>query len=406
MEQITYIRLGNRPQEGVEWFSRESGSAPVKRSGTLDELRTALPAGARPVVFAPACTMATIHARVPPLKGARLRQALPYAMEEHVAGDVESLHFAMGTPKGSGELPVVAVAKDTMTQWLERLNSVGVRPGELLNEALSLPWREGQWSLLLEDQSALLRTDRYRGLCFPASQLSAILELAAAKLEGDSLERVQVYDARRGDREPLTAVEALPATSVDYEPCDDPLQLMMRGVDRDGINLLQGAFSISTKQGGQWKIWRLTAGLAATLLVLQLANLGYRYYSLQVLDDELYQQTETIFRETFPQVRNVVNPQVQMERRLEALRGGGSSQAFTRLIAIGGKAVVAGEGITITRMRYREGELELELELASLQALDSLKARLQQSGAAVDVKNATAREQKVVARIALREAAA
>jgi type II secretory pathway component PulL len=61
------------------------------------------------------------------------------------------------------------------------------------------------------------------------------------------------------------------------------------------------------------------------------------------------------------------------------------------------------KGVELQNLRYRLGELELELELADLPALDALKASLTQQGLAVEIRNASSRDNRVEGRVAIRE---
>jgi general secretion pathway protein L len=127
------------------------------------------------------------------------------------------------------------------------------------------------------------------------------------------------------------------------------------------------------------------------------------YFSLSAREAQLYAAIEQVYRETFPEARNVVNPRVQMERQLAELQGGGTGGAFVTLLAASGPVLSEVNGLELRNLRYRQDELELELELKDLASLDRLREALQQQSLAVDVRGATTRENKVETRIALRE---
>ena len=73
-------------------------------------------------------------------------------------------------------------------------------------------------------------------------------------------------------------------------------------------------------------------------------------------------------------------------------------------MAQSGAIVGAAQGVSLQNLRYRQGEIELELLLPDLPALDALKANLQQEGLAVEIRNATSRDNQVEGRIAIRRA--
>lgn len=403
MQKTFFIRLGETPEQAVQWLARGEGAAPTAAAGELRE--AALRAqGARVVVLAPASPMLTCLAALPPTPMARMRQALPYALEEQFAEDVERLHFAMGKRDSAGQLPVVAVERELMNRWQALIAAAELRPHVMLNEGLALPWQEGEWSLLLQDEEALLRTGAHQAYAIPMAQLEAWLTLALHG-QDEHPQRLRVYDEREGAQPPQwTGVPA--GLEVAYEAVASPLALLTRTDPALGINLLQGEFSRKEQLGRLWRPWRATAAMLGAWLLLQGAMAIGNYISLSSRDEQLYAAIEQVYRDTFPEARNVVNPQVQMERKLAELKGGGGGGSFAVLLAASGPVLSGIDGLEVRNLRYRQDELELELELKDVASLDSLRDALQQQKLAVDIRGASTRENKVESRIALREAGA
>ncbi len=402
MATTIYVRLGETPEQQVSWLARGDSATPTSRSEPLARV-VEKSAAARLLVFAPATTMVTLEAEVPPLSGQRLRQALPYALEEMFAEDVESLHIAHGIRGDNGNMPVVALAHAQMSQWQKLFASVEFRPHQMVNEALALPWQEGEWSLLLEPHQALLRTGPYSGHSLPLEQLASLLKLAWQQWEGESKPSLRIYDSRPDTEDFDPGIDA--ATS--YERVVDPLRLLIQGMESAPvINLLQGDYSRKEQLGKLWRPWRLTAVLLTVWLVVQSVAAVWELISLRSRDNELYASIEKVYRDTFPQAKNVVNPRLQMERKLDELRGGGGGKAFSHLLAGSGSVLAASKGLTVKSLRYKQGELELELDVEGLPVLDQLKSALQEKKLNVEVRSATARGDKVESRIVIREVGA
>jgi len=406
MATTLYIRLGSTPEQQVCWLARGDAATPSSRTETLQRLAEQGEA-ARLVVFAPAKALVTLAAEVPPLSGQRLRQALPYALEEQLAEDVEQFHFAHGQRDSEGSIPVIALAREQMEQWHTLFDSLDFHPHQLLNEALTLPWQEGEWSLLLEERTALLRTGRHRAHSVPLAQLPALLSLAWKQRKEETTPTLRVYDARATVDGLEPEIAAAVAGAVEYEKITDQLRLLAQGAEADaGINLLQGEFSRKEQLGKLWRPWRLTAMLLGGWLLLQVLMSIGQYFSLRSLDNELYASIEQVYRDTFPQAKNVVNPRLQMERKLAELRGGTGSNTFAALLAGTGPVLSGMKGVTLQSLRYKQGELELELNVAGLPLLDQIKSGLQSKRLSVEVRSATARGDRVESRIIVREGGA
>ena len=97
MAEYLVIRLDPDRDKAAHWIAVDDNgtrlSPPVM--GPLSEASKDV--GARSViVLVPATTVLTTTVDIPIRGGSRLQAALPFALEEHLADDVEDLHFAAG----------------------------------------------------------------------------------------------------------------------------------------------------------------------------------------------------------------------------------------------------------------------------------------------------------------------
>lgn len=404
MQKTFYIRLGQTPDAGVSWLTRGESATAVPGAGELREavLRAQ---GARMIILAPATPMITTEAEMPPLQGARLRQALPYALEEQFVEDVEQLHFAIGKRDSHGRYPVVALERQLMDQWQALFAEAELRPHVMLNEALALPWNEGEWSLLLQDEEALLRTGDFQGYAIPIAELDSIVTLAW-EAEENPPEIIRLFDARDASYSQSAWRGAPVGAALREEQVDSVMALLSQTDPAKGINLLQGDYSRKEQLGRLWRPWRATAALLAAWFLLQGGMAVTRYISLSAEELQLESDVEQAYRDAFPDARNVVNPRVQMERKLAELKSGGGGSAFTMLLATSAPVLKEIDGLQLRNMRYKQDQLELELELNDLPSLDRLKAALQKQNLNVDINGASTRDDRVESRIVLRESGA
>ena len=120
MTEFVVIRF-SAVESAVQWIYVDDNGTRQSRLATGSIEQAAGEIGDRKViVLVPATDVLTTSVHVPIRSGAKLRAALPFALEESLADDVEDLHFAAGTPRESGRLPVAIVARDKMDAWLDR----------------------------------------------------------------------------------------------------------------------------------------------------------------------------------------------------------------------------------------------------------------------------------------------
>ena len=149
MTEYLVIQLGERPSDPISWIAVDDQGTRRGQpgSGTLSDVAPEV--GDRQViVLVPGTEVLTLYVDIP-VKGARMLAALPYALEDQLAEDVENLHFAAGVRRGDGRVPVAVVAKEKIRMWLESLQTAGIHPARLIPEYHGLAVTPNTLSMLV-----------------------------------------------------------------------------------------------------------------------------------------------------------------------------------------------------------------------------------------------------------------
>ena len=72
---------------------------------------------------------------VPGRTAATIKKALPFVLEEFVAGEIESLHIAHGKIKPGQPVQNALISKQRLMQWQACFSGIGVRPGVIVSES-------------------------------------------------------------------------------------------------------------------------------------------------------------------------------------------------------------------------------------------------------------------------------
>ncbi len=105
MSESLVIRLDAAARGTASWVAVDDTGALLGTIGSGALAQAAAAAGARQVVvLVPAVDVLRARASVPLRSGPRLLQALPFALEDQLAEDVDSLHFAAGRSERAGGL--------------------------------------------------------------------------------------------------------------------------------------------------------------------------------------------------------------------------------------------------------------------------------------------------------------
>ncbi|VAW78703.1 hypothetical protein MNBD_GAMMA15-2316 [hydrothermal vent metagenome] len=349
----------------------------------------------RVVVIVPGEEVLLSEVRVPGRNRQRVLRAIPFALEEQLASDVELLHFAIGAAQEDEHYPVAVVDRSRMDGWAELLAEHNIVANQWLPEALALPQTDDGWSLMIDGSTVLVRTGLCAGFSADLDTFPALVSLFSAREQLP--EKACLFGSS------ILDVEGLDVSVADQEL--QALEILGRGLAQGlSLDLLQGDYSRSEEWGKMLRPWKMTAALLVAGLVLTITATGLNYFSLSKQHDQLTAEIESVYREAFPQARRVVNPRAQMEQALKKLQrqsGGGGETAFLALLADVARILDKNKGVQIQGATYRDGRLDLDLLADNVQVLDQLKQALVGEGRMrADIQSATTQEDgKVNSRI-------
>ncbi|MFZ1642222.1 MAG: type II secretion system protein GspL [Candidatus Contendobacter sp.] len=377
----------------AEWLYPNS----AMRRGLLSELATQA-MGARLLLIAPGEAITLHRVPLPSRKRSTWARAVPYALEDQVVEDIEALHFALGGMPDGDRLPVAVVNRDALRGWLDACAQAGLVPVAVIPEPLLLPWQEGDWSILLEERRAVVRTGRWEGFATERNLLELLLNQAIAEAGDGKPQRLRVW----GNPPPVLTEAGLEPRIEDSAP--EPLQVFASAYQpATAINLLQGAYSPRAHWGRWLRPWRAAAMLASAWLLVQSFSLAHEYWSLRREQATLRAAMEQVYKDAVPGATRIVNPKVQLETRLRELRPtSASGGAFLELLYRGGQPLLDFKDVTLRGFSYRDGQLDLDLEGGNPAVLDQLRQKLnQQMGLQVEMRT-TQREGQLQSKVTLK----
>lgn len=354
--------------------------------------------GARQILVAPSEAVTLHRLALPSRKRSTWARAVPFALEDYLVEDIETLHFALGGAVDGGYLPVAVVDRILLSAWLETCDQAGLTPAAVVPDSLLLPWQNDEWSVLLEARRALVRTGRWEGFATERDNLALLLAQALAEAGETKPRCLRVWGA------PATE---LAETEVELSPEDtpiEPLALFASGYQPATVlNLLQGGYSRQAHWGRWLRPWRAAAALAGMTLLVQIAGQVYDYWRLQREVTALRTEIERTFKDALPEATRIVNPKVQMETRLRELAPSGGS-GFLELLYQGAQPLAHFPNVTLRGLGYRDGQLDLALEGGDPAVLDRLRQQFErQPGLRMDMRT-TQREGQMESKITVKRA--
>ena len=368
MSETLVIRLRAAEEAPASWLVVDANGA---RSGPLQSgpvVRRAQPRrrSAAWCCCVPGTEVALAEPELPLRSSARLAQVVPYALEEQLASDVDTLHFAVGTRStGAVGTPVAIVARSLMQRWHDQCEAAGIHADAAYADSAAVPAGATGCTLLLDESLLYVRRADALPYVLDATDVAAALDLALDSPEAgreagpEAGENVTFYAGTAEYEQHREAIEALrdrtASLQVKLLPEGALPLLAAQAATGAGVNLLQGAFGARSSLGTRLREWRLPASLAAAVALLFVANQAVGWWQLSRVERALDTQIAEIFAQALPG-QPVVDPRAQMQGALGAQAAAGAGLLPVAVRARRGDgpgAVGANRGHELSRQRAR-----------------------------------------------------
>lgn len=415
MSESLVIRLDPAPQVTASWVAVDQTGALLGApdSGPLDAA-AGVATGRQVIALLPALDVLRTSADVPMKTGGRLLQVLPFALEDHLAEDVDGLHFAAGTRDPQGRVPVAVVRRETMAAWTRRLTEAGLAPARAYCESDAVGAMPNTATLVVQDDSAVLAAADGTVTAVDSTSLDALLDLwVTQQRDSDAADPLNlVVYGKSAALAPLASAWERQRTrleSLDVRAMSEGAlpRLAAQIVTSPGIDLLQGDFARRVGLASHWPAWRWSVALLASLLVLAL---GVNLLDLRRLGREeaaLDAAIDKAFHYVFPDAGPIADARTELSARLQRLgqQGGGGPREFLDVLRVVGQAVRTAGGVRVEGLSYRPGTLELQLRAPNVEALDRIQQTVGQAGGLrAQIQSANSAGDQVIGRLQITRA--
>lgn len=418
MSETLVVRLGARNAALAEWVVvDDTGACTLAPAAGPIEGAAALTAGRRTVCLLPSTRVLRTRAEVPVRNQNRLALALPFALEDLLAEDVDELHFASGVRHTDGRVSVAVIRRTHMDEYLTLLADAGLAPHAIFADSDGVADLAGTTTVLLEDTQVILRDPGGDAVAAETDGLDALLSLWSAQTRpiGESgvttPRHLQIYDATT-DGWPNSVWEELQdqVQSIEVRRLPDgALARLAAGVAvSPGVNLLQGRYARRSTFASYWPRWRLAAALVAGLAVTMLLNAGIETWRLKresaALDIELGQAISHTFPgSALPEIRTLVDQRLQTGSPEQGLAKG--RQFLDTLRTVSGAVSRTGSA-QIEALNYRTGIMELTLRVPNADSLDSIRKLVSEDGRlSAEIQSSNAEGEQIQGRIRITSSA-
>jgi general secretion pathway protein L len=372
---VTYfIQLFDDQLQDCNWLRfNERTPAGQARPGKLSEILTEA-ASSRLVLILPAASVVLHKVSIVAKSRAQIAAALPYALEDELASDIEQMHFAYRTLDRSGNQLVAVVERDLVQRLHALVTRHHFESVLLLPQILTVPWQPDSWSLFVQREQALLRKDLSDGYAMDVVAMPELLttekELYRQQHDGEGAPELNIYNFS-----PDQEVEGGSLLGGDSEALAVMARYWLDNPDTE-INLFQGEYQIVRPMRDLLRQWSMAAGIAVIALVIYLMNVAVDNYLLARERDGLEASMQSLYETIFNE-KPAGNPADSMRKKLVSLGSeSGDGNNFISVILLSGREFLADSQTSITRLRYTGNDMEVDLETSSIEQLEKLQQKL------------------------------
>lgn len=331
------------------------------------------------ILNGPICQV--LSAQMPVKQSRQIIKALPFALEEQLANEIDHNHIQFLGREGTQAHALVC---DThiMETLIQQFN-----PDKLLYLPLLLPQIEQGICVCILDGMASIRYSTYGAMNITTELLTLALE--KLKIKEDMI--VEFYDL--DDQHNLLPLEI---ENLGYEVQQPERKELINHIEKASIgyqwNLLTGAYAkkkapVKTKQSKLKSPLSIAAALIISVFFIQLIQMKQYQQMTELVKDA----SKSFYVTLFPG-ENVRSIRRQFRDKLEESGSGPvTSAGFISILAAATKDISTNSNIEWDAVRFtrQKNELEVNVIVDNIAQLDSIKQKMTSNGLLVDIASAT-----------------
>lgn len=320
------------------------------------------------------------YLELPKLSDKKARLAIPFALEENVAENVDESHFSFSRSHYSNGCYLVAVCSREYIQGIIT---------KLDNDKVHFDSITLDWFALSEGEAAVL--DAYLLVNDPPYFFGALSE-ALLSFYAKKQRKPSVYSFT--DSKPTLCPPHAEETGSSFY-----LWLAKRLMNQPFLAINQGSFwqTPESKRIKHWYVATLVFGIAS--LFCFFLSQGIMLYTLKKDLTQTDEQIARLYREFFPNAKQVISPRFRITQWLKSQKQD-ADEPFWRLLDQLSHVRNAKQ-IEILQARFQNQTLQIKLIASDFAGLETLEASLQQLAIHVKKSQASSKDGQVIATLEL-----
>ncbi|MCH9755727.1 MAG: hypothetical protein K0U37_00860 [Gammaproteobacteria bacterium] len=382
-DAATYTPDADLPK--LFWAVRldDAGEIDVALSEHTPEEIHAMQAGARTVVVLPT-SVASIHfLNFPKLSMRKVREAIPYALEEVLAEPVQETQVAFERDTDNVlHYRAVALNKLRLRTWITALETL-----QFEFDAITLDWFAlAPGEMCATNTDLLVRGQGEEDTINGALSPFIAAEYIKSHLK-DDLTKVSFDDS-------LPLLSDVSETAGSYR-----LFIATRLLKTSFVNVCQGDFQQKSQGRGYLYWYGLCGGLLTAWFLSVLSINAFLLHQLHTKQKVVDGEIKTLYHAFFPEATQVISPRFRIERLLETNAADVASPFWALLNKLA--KVFLQHPLKIEHIQFRDQGISVSLIADSFAALEAFEQQLKKQQVSVKQIEASTRDDQVVSTLEL-----
>ncbi|MBA3536296.1 MAG: general secretion pathway protein GspL [Tatlockia sp.] len=315
---------------------------------------------------------------LPWLADKKARAAIPFALEDKLAQNFDTLHFAFDSNHyHNGNYLVIVADKNYLRELIATFDSQAINFDLLTIDWFALKPDE----LALLEFSILVNDESYQG-ALSADLIPFYLE----KRKGE----LAVYSFTDSNKEqlnlPLAEATEIPETSF--------IWLAQRLQTTRPMQLCQGDLQHGNSQSKTKQLYLAAIGMCLIWLLSVLTTNAIKIHNLNKDTSAVDGKIAVIYREFFPQATQIINPKFRISQLVKTNQSTADS-TFWMLLDKLAKTIQA-NSVNVEQIRYQNQTITITLATKNFSSLENLQTKLQQNKVKVKQTQASTKDGQVV----------
>ena len=305
----------------------------------------------------------------------KLTKAIPFAMEDRLADEIEKTHFAHKR-LNNDLIQICAINTSKLKAFLETLKSNNIHASAITSDALCVPKIEKTITLLIDSSRIHINNGFDKVFTFESIDIINAVNIVN---KDNNIRDIQIF-INKEDESLLNKFDQLRESfrNVDVNILQNgPFQKYSQViVNHNYIDLLQGKYKDKKDIAQIFKPWRKTASLFLLFVSLLLINNLLNIYSLNKYERELSVKFLNQYKYFNPRADNVSDPL----RIISSIKNNNieitDESSFIEGLSFISDAIKNNNNASLSSINFQNNNFNIRLQTPNVSILDSIQRNI------------------------------